>query len=409
MNDSQIKSKLRNQEVGRFSIGDGLYFRVTKAGSGFFILRYVFHGDRREMTLDRYGRSPKGISLADAKLQAATQKAKLKEGIDPIEDKKRTQLQNINLTDDVAQDWLKECEKRLQNPQIPARVYRKDISPTIGKIPVGKVNSRDILDIIRRINDSNRPSIANDALVYCKQIFNHAIKLGLRETNPAIVFTNKDAGGTEKSRTRVLTFDEVGTIFRVFSENSDHFTRENYIACLLLLCLGVRKGELIAAKWSEFSFDSCTWTLPAERTKTNVEIRIPISELLIPYVEELKMRSCGSEYVFPNRRVSKRRKYISDDTLNHALAKLFGKKVDTSKKPFPNVLGEAKIEHFVIHDLRRTCRSLLAELGTPPHIAERCLNHKLKGVEGIYDRYDYFDERKQALNLLISKVLSLLF
>ena len=56
--------------------------------------------------------------------------------------------------------------------------------------------------------------------------------------------------------------------------------------------------------------------------------------------------------------------------------------------------------HFTVHDLRRTCRSLLAQQGTPGHVAERCLNHKLKGVEGIYDRHDYFEERKDALDTL---------
>jgi integrase len=55
------------------------------------------------------------------------------------------------------------------------------------------------------------------------------------------------------------------------------------------------------------------------------------------------------------------------------------------------------VAQFTVHDLRRTCRSLLAAAGVPGHVAERCLNHKLKGVEGIYDRYDYFDERKEAL------------
>ena len=34
-----------------------------------------------------------------------------------------------------------------------------------------------------------------------------------------------------------------------------------------------------------------------------------------------------------------------------------------------------------------------------PVIAERCLNHKIKGVEGIYNRYQYFEERKQALTI----------
>lgn len=64
------------------------------------------------------------------------------------------------------------------------------------------------------------------------------------------------------------------------------------------------------------------------------------------------------------------------------------------------MLGEAGLEHFTVHDLRRTCRSLLASLGVPSHIAERCLNHKLKGVEGIYNRHDYLNERREAFEKL---------
>lgn len=61
------------------------------------------------------------------------------------------------------------------------------------------------------------------------------------------------------------------------------------------------------------------------------------------------------------------------------------------------------IEYFTVHDLRRTRRSLLASLSVPPHLAERCLHHEFKGVEGIYDRYDYFDERKEALQRIAEK------
>ena len=58
----------------------------------------------------------------------------------------------------------------------------------------------------------------------------------------------------------------------------------------------------------------------------------------------------------------------------------------------------ADMPNFTIHDFRRTARTHLAALGVDPHIAERCLNHKLKGVEGIYNRHDYFDERRKALD-----------
>jgi len=93
---------------------------------------------------------------------------------------------------------------------------------------------------------------------------------------------------------------------------------------------------------------------------------------------------------------------------NHALNKMFGKKVDSYKKPYPNILGDAGLAYFVIHYLRRTCRSLLAELKVPSHIAELCLNHKLNDVKSIYDRYDYFEERNEAFNKLMSRIIEII-
>ena len=85
---------------------------------------------------------------------------------------------------------------------------------------------------------------------------------------------------------------------------------------------------------------------------------------------------------------------MGPDTLNRAITKLFGHEAGKKKQP-PNLMGD--MPHFTVHDLRRTCRTLLAKQGTPGHVAERCLNHKLKGVEGIYDQYDYLEERTTAL------------
>lgn len=404
MNDAQLKATLKAGKVGKFKVDTGLYFRVTEQQSAFWILRYTINGKRREITLGRYGKPPEGLPLSEAKLKAIQTRASIKDGIDPIAEKKRNKLPYFSTVNDVAKDWLSECERHLKNPQIPARVYRKDISPYIGELAVDKVNSRDILQIIRVINKSGRPSIANDALNYCKQLFNHALKLDLLANNPAAPFTEKDAGGTEKSRDRALSLDEIKTVFEVFESHTDIMTRENYLALVLLLVLGVRKGELIAAKWSEFNFQEMIWALPEERTKTGAKINIPLPDALKPIFQELMVRANGSEHVFPSRRASKRRKYISDDTLNHALAKMFGQKVDSKKQPLPNILGEHGIEHFVVHDLRRTCRSLLAQNGVPSHVAERCLNHKVKGVEGIYDRYDYLEERRDALSAIADTI-----
>jgi integrase len=57
----------------------------------------------------------------------------------------------------------------------------------------------------------------------------------------------------------------------------------------------------------------------------------------------------------------------------------------------------ADFEHFTVHDMRRTARTHMAVLGVDRFVAERALNHKLKDVEGVYNQYDYFEERKAAL------------
>jgi len=164
----------------------------------------------------------------------------------------------------------------------------------------------------------------------------------------------------------------------------------------------VRKAELTEASWTEFNLDNAIWSLPAERSKSGVSIEIPLAVEVTKWLNELKIRSCGSDYVFPNRRSSKK-PYMGADTLNRAITKLFGHEAGKKKQP-PNLMGD--MPHFTVHDLRRTCRSQLASLGVHGYIAERCLNHKIRGIEGVYNRHDYLEERRDALNQLASLLVS---
>lgn len=403
MNDKQIKAFIKTGVVARKQIGDGLYIRVQTIGKAYWEVRYSINGKRRFMRIAG-GQYP-SMSLAVAKLEAALVKQKTREGVDPLAERARENELTIKTVNQLFDDWYIDLSKRLKFPNIPKRIYEKEIKPLIGDLAIEQVNARDIRAILQKVSVSGRPSIANDTLAYCKQLFNHACKLDLANSNPASAFKISDAGGIEKSRTRILDISELEIVFHILRDNSHIFTRDNYLAVALLVCLGVRKGELIAAQWQEIDFEKQLWNLPKNRSKTGVAITIPLTGSVLGWLEELKVRSAGSEFVFPSRRASKRRGYISDDTLNHALAKMFGKKVDSNKQPYPNLLGNAGVEHFTVHDLRRTCRSLLAKAGIAVHIAERCLNHKLKGVEGIYDRYDYLDERRGAL-VQISSLLA---
>lgn len=391
LNDKQVKALLRKGESGRYAAGGGLYFRVSNEGTGFWVVRYTANGKRREISLGRYGTKPGELPLVEAAAKTAQLKADVKQGIDPLAERKRPDSVKIRTVDDLATDWLKACEKRLKYPQIPRRVYEKELAPLFGELALGRVSPLDIRQAIEKIVDSGRRTIANDALMYCKQLFRHGIRLDLIATNPAEAFTVHHAGGVEKSRSRSLNIDELTKVFASFREHSNQFIRENYLAAALLLVLGVRKGELIAAKWEEFDVDAALWNIPEERSKTGVAISIPLPPVAVGWLEELYLRACGSEFVFPNRRASKRFGHISPDTLNAAVNKLFDQ-------------NKLAVDHFTIHDFRRTCRSLLASAGVPGHVAERCLNHKIKGVEGIYDRYDYLDERREALQKIADQL-----
>ena len=388
--------KAGGDKTKRYGDGGGLYLVVPHSGYPSWMLRFTSNKKRREMTLGKVS----DISLRDARLLAAEKMKQVREGFDPLIQRKRAEQEKIKTVNDLFSDWYPSLEKRLKHPNIPKRVFLKDIAPHIGDIPLEQVNARDIRTTINAITAAGKPAIANDALNYCKQLFNHGMKLDLMQGNPASAFTVRDAGGVEKSRDRALTTEELKQFFSTAKDNPMSFTRDNYLACALLVCLGVRKSELCEAKWEEFDLEKAVWELPKERSKTNVGLSIPLAPPVLQWLEELKMRGFGSEYVFPSRRSSKN-PHMGADTLNRAITKLFGHEAGKKKQP-PNLMGD--IPHFTVHDLRRTCRTLLAQQGTLGHVAERCLNHKLKGVEGIYDRHDYFEERREALNKLAQRV-----
>lgn len=291
MNDSELKKILKVGKPTRKNVDRGLYFRVSAEGSAFWALRFMFNGKRKEITLGRYGNRADELTLKQARDKAAETRLQINQGLNPIAEKKRPKRDSYISVDDIANKWLKVCERELKNPQIPRRVYEKEISPVIGGLSIKTVEPLDILAIVEKINASGRPFIANDALAYCKQIFNRAIKEGAIKFNPAGALSIKDAGGSEKSRSRTLSFNELATVLLTMRERSHIFTRDNYIAFCLLVSLGVRKGELIAATWNEFDFCSNVWHLPQERTKTGKAISIPITDELLPLFKELSAQS----------------------------------------------------------------------------------------------------------------------
>lgn len=366
----------------------GLYLCwPEKYAAPFWRFRYMLNGKARAMSLGGYGT----VGLADARKTAKAMRARVMLGHDPLLEKqerktankaKEEALKNLRTVAELTEEFIRrnvdDKLKRPENIRQRLEVHVKQ-SPIAG-LYVEQVKPMHVDELIQGIVREGKKRLANDILRWLKRIFNYGIVRHYLAYNPASAFRSQDAGGKEKARERALSLEEIGGLFEAIKE-TPHLAEENAIAVRLLLLLGVRKMELLGAKWEEFDLGAGVWNLPAFRSKTETALRIPLAPSAVELFRRLQARACGSAYVFPRRGGHDGRdRHMAESTLNTAL---YGVRHG--------------LEAFTVHDLRRTVRTRLAELNIPTHIAERCLNHKVPGVAGVYDRYDYFEERKAAL------------
>ncbi len=401
LTDIQIRTWIRNGErfAGR-SDGNGLYLCFPQNYSApFWRFRYKLSGKARVMLIGYYS----SISLAKAREMTKELHARVALGYDVAGEKQERKAEAIKKIEEeknalhvselAAEYFEKQILPNWKHPDILRRRIEKDINPNIGHLKIEDVRPRHIIDMLQKINARNAPTVANDVLRWTRRIFNYGIKLQMIETNPTTAFEIADAGGKEKSRERWLTQEELTKFFQAM-QITKGFSRQNELTMKLILALCCRKMELCGARWGEFDLENAIWHLPAERVKNGDAIDIPLPTVTVEWLLELRQMSLNSQWVLPARKMQhKMIPHIQESTLPVALAKV--------RSNLPDV------PDFTIHDFRRTGRSHLAALGVDPVVAERCLNHRIKGVEGIYNRYEYFKERKAALEKWASLLVAL--
>jgi integrase len=370
--------------------GDNLWlrYRSTDLYPRWF-LRYSIGGQPRTLHLGSY----RDISLAEARAQARKLRAQIALGHDVAHLKKdrvraaseRVLAERDGLTVGALADnfYDRYIAGRLKHPEIVRSWINNRIKPAIGSLPLGDVRPSHVDHFIRGVAKT-APSTSTKILGCLKQIFNYGVKLGRLPNSPASMFHAPDAGGKARSRSRWLSVAELKSLHSAMA-NANGWAIQNDLSVRLLLMLAVRKSELVEARVDEFDLAASLWRIPAVRTKSEREISIPLPSQAVKAVLKLMELGRGSEWLLPARKMQSRMvPYISADTINAALAKCV--------RPLM-----APVDHFTLHDLRRTARTHFEALGVPPHVAERCLNHSIKGLIGVYNRYDYIDERREAL------------
>ena len=158
------------------------------------------------------------------------------------------------------------------------------------------------------------------------------------------------------------------------------------VATILRLALvtGQRIGEVAGMAKAELDLSAAMWTQPGSRRKNKEMTRVPLSPLAMALIGEAIACSGDSPYVFPSRL----RNRGDDRACGHA-------------RPCPGQSGLG-LDHFRVHDLRRTVATGMASLGINPHTISLVLDHisVTKGtVTGaVYVKYSFDREKREALD-----------
>jgi integrase len=355
----------------------GFGLRLREGGSRTWVYQYRIGKKQRRMVLG----SAKSVPLSLARKNASDLEAKVRLGGDPAMNKE-TARREVDNTFAVLADQFLEARKpswRTRTYEEVKRYLIKD-AKSLHPFPITAIDQRNIANLLSDIAKEKGDVTANRVRSSLCAFFGWIIREGVRlpEGNVAS-YTNKRE---ESSRDRVLTDGELGLIWNACLD-------DDYGVILKLLMLtGQRANEIAQLRWNEVHNQQIV--LPAERTKNARSHVIPLSEAakgILPW-----FRKGDRKFVFGR-----------DDTgfsgWGKAKEKLDARVAET-KKP---------LEHWTVHDLRRTVATGMAELGVQPHIVEAVLNHvsgHKGGVAGIYNRATYDKEKREALNLWAEHVMA---
>ncbi len=386
----------------------GFGVRVTAGGTKAFVLFHRVEGKKFLETLGRWDANQGGgtLTVRDAIVRADRIAKDLRNGRreDPrpertrrLQDGDKPAEGNVSgLLDTYIARYLKAGKLRSAG-MIEAQLERL-VKPRIGKIGIYELKRSHISRMLDEIDDENGPRMADLVLAYVRKAFNWYEVNGHDDdfTSP-IVRGMARLKPSDRERERVLSDEEIRDVWAALDAITEPACFPAYVKTLLLTA--TRRSE--GSDLSTAEIDGEIWTIPAARYKTKLDHVIPLSTLargLIASAAPAKP-SKNAHFVFSTTGGTKSFRGFSKTKreLDKAIAYI---RASDERPP---------MEAWTLHDLRRTARTLLARAGVRDDIAERCLGHVIKGVEKIYNRYAYLDEKRaafEALAALVSRILN---
>jgi integrase len=370
----------RINKPGRHAVGfiAGLLLVVKELGSKSWILRTLVGGRRRSIGLGGYPE----VSLAEARERAREIKKAIRQGVDPIQER-RARLRNLARYQMTFAEAVRLCHAKksqeFRNPKHSRQwltTLETYANPVIGNIPVAEIDLPHILKILEPLWQE-KTETATRLRQRIENVLVWATVAGHRSgDNPARWKGHLDAVLPKPNKLKTvkhhpaIPWKEIGGFMQDLRIRDGMGAR----ALEFILLTAARSGEARKATWDEIDLEGKVWTVPSERMKNGKEHQVPLSDQAVNLLEKLPKQT-EAPFVF----FAPRGGNLSDMSIS-AVCRRMG--VDA-----------------VPHGFRSTFRDWCAECTNyPREVAEMALAHTIpSAVEAAYRRGDLFRKRKAMM------------
>ncbi|MFZ7093743.1 tyrosine-type recombinase/integrase [Primorskyibacter sp. 2E233] len=361
--------KAKSLAAGKYADGQGLWLIKRSPGAGKWVLRLSVSGKRREMGL---GPWPE-VSIADARARALQARAALRDGIDPVANRRKEQLSARRMTlKDAVDGCFKARQAELKADGAAGRWMSPlsvHVLPKFGAMAVEDIDQHVIKKILEPIWHG-KADTARKAMNRLSLALKHAAALGLDVDLQA---TTKARALLGKQRHEVkhvpsIPYQEAPAFYQWLCAQP----HQSCFVLRFMMLTAARTGEVRFATSDEV-IDNVL-VLPPERTKTKREHKIPLTDEALQVIEQAHKFE-GSQLLFP----SSKGKPLSDATMSRLM-----EREGYEARP---------------HGLRSTFRSWAEECADAPfEVKEACLGHIVdKGVIAAYQRSERLQKRTELL------------
>ncbi|GJE60284.1 tyrosine-type recombinase/integrase [Methylobacterium trifolii] len=377
LTDIKIRQAKPALKPYKLADGLGLFLLVNPNGARYWRLKYRFGGKERLYAVGVYPE----IGLGEARSKVAEARRLIREGIDPVADRKRQRIDVAAAAETfqtIAEEWIasRSGEWSPSYRDAVQSALAANVYPPLSGYPIRSITVPIMREALLLMERRGALASLRKVRMWTSGVFRYAIATGRAEHDPAAPLRGTFKAHKPKkfaAVTKAVEFAEL--ISRLRAYNGSLITRT---ALLFLAYTFVRTGELREAQWSEFDFNGATWRIPAERMKMKEEHIVPLAKQSVKLLTDLRKLTGHSPYVFPNDRRSE--KPMSENTILFSLYRL-------------GYHGRA-----TGHGFRASASTLLNEMGFDPDVVERQLAHRERNrVRAAYHRAEYIEYRREMM------------